>query len=366
MRDASARLARLEGIRGFAACYVVLHHAVPHHLTVGGLEVGFLFRFGQEAVILFFLLSGFVITHAFLRGRDHSLRGYLLKRFARIYLPLAVVLLLGFTIDWVRSAGTAPVEWRTLLLNLLMVQDIGSLKPNVLAEPYKGNAPLWSLSYEWWFYMLFVAVQGWIARWPLRHGFVLGLAVMGAVVYLFYPVFLPRLLMYAAIWWTGVFCAEQYVSGIPFGLREVAPPLAALALIVVLLTLNAGRYLAAGNPPVVGVHPLLELRHHAFALLVVLLALAWRRANWVILDRLVLPFAFFAPLSYVMYISHHYFVNAGYLSFVGNSVVESTGYLLSLLLFSWVIEQVWYPRARRAFLERTLPSPRTTRLIIPR
>jgi peptidoglycan/LPS O-acetylase OafA/YrhL len=35
-----------------------------------------------------------------------------------------------------------------------MLQDVISLKPNVISAVYMGNGVLWSLSYEWWFYML--------------------------------------------------------------------------------------------------------------------------------------------------------------------------------------------------------------------
>jgi peptidoglycan/LPS O-acetylase OafA/YrhL len=39
--------------------------------------------------------------------------------------------------------------------NVLCFQDIVSLKPNVISA-YMGNGVLWSLSYEWWFYIIFV------------------------------------------------------------------------------------------------------------------------------------------------------------------------------------------------------------------
>jgi peptidoglycan/LPS O-acetylase OafA/YrhL len=51
--------AGLDAARAIAAIYVVIHHwATSNQLTNGP---GLIFRFGQEAVIVFFLLSGFVI-----------------------------------------------------------------------------------------------------------------------------------------------------------------------------------------------------------------------------------------------------------------------------------------------------------------
>jgi peptidoglycan/LPS O-acetylase OafA/YrhL len=61
-------LHQLDSLRGFAAAYVVVHHA---HLAPQS-AFGNLLFFGQEAVILFFLLSGFVIhysTHSPARPR---------------------------------------------------------------------------------------------------------------------------------------------------------------------------------------------------------------------------------------------------------------------------------------------------------
>jgi peptidoglycan/LPS O-acetylase OafA/YrhL len=51
------KLEILEFGRGFAAFYVLMHHLRPLRDT----PFDILFRFGQEAVILFFLVSGFVI-----------------------------------------------------------------------------------------------------------------------------------------------------------------------------------------------------------------------------------------------------------------------------------------------------------------
>lgn len=58
--------AGLNVARSAAALYVVAHHAVQ----IPG-PMGAIFSFGQEAVLVFFLLSGFVI---FANERDRSAR----------------------------------------------------------------------------------------------------------------------------------------------------------------------------------------------------------------------------------------------------------------------------------------------------
>lgn len=57
------RLEKLEAVRGFAALYVVFFHLLPQKILLFGLNIGILFRFGPEAVIVFFVLSGFVIKY---------------------------------------------------------------------------------------------------------------------------------------------------------------------------------------------------------------------------------------------------------------------------------------------------------------
>lgn len=86
------RLEKLEAIRGFAAIYVVFYHLFASGIVIFGVNLSFLFRFGQEAVILFFLLSGFVIYHSFIKSKDHSnFKVFFWKRFLRIYIPLIIV-----------------------------------------------------------------------------------------------------------------------------------------------------------------------------------------------------------------------------------------------------------------------------------
>ena len=68
------RLERLEALRGFAALYVVFFHILPQKIYLLGLDIGALFRFGPEAVIVFFVLSGFVIKYTYEKSKDKSFK----------------------------------------------------------------------------------------------------------------------------------------------------------------------------------------------------------------------------------------------------------------------------------------------------
>jgi peptidoglycan/LPS O-acetylase OafA/YrhL len=74
----------LDGLRGAAALAVVIHHSANVYLVTETRNLGFftpvlhaLARLGHPAVLLFFVLSGFVLYVSFLRGHDRSYRSFL-------------------------------------------------------------------------------------------------------------------------------------------------------------------------------------------------------------------------------------------------------------------------------------------------
>jgi len=357
------RLERLEALRGLAAFYVVVHHVVPEQWVVGGVNVALPFRFGQEAVILFFLLSGFVIHYSFTKGRDKSFGSYFAKRALRIYVPLIVVLVTAYLVKSWDEGGWAELVPHVLLGNLLMLQDWEWAKPGGVVRTYLGNTPLWSLSYEWWFYMLY---------WPLwrvfamsgrntvvRDSIALGLPVVAALVYVFLPIFAVRIVMYFSIWWAGAMIAEAYMSGRLDRPRAVLPPFASMAAITLILLANA--YVLnrdEGIPLIFGRHPLVEARHFGFAVFAFAAALLWRRLNWRGFDSLTGVGRVLAPISYTLYISHWFLLaEASYLGFVGNRYVEFVGYVLVTVAFCWAVECVLYPAIRRRFMARRHAPP---------
>lgn len=106
-------------------------------------------RMGGEAVLMFFVLSGYLIMG---RGIEKcwqgtfDIRRYSVDRFARIMLPLVSVLVLLVVVDYICGFR---FSWLVIAGNLFSLQG-------VLCGPAVG--PLWSLSYEVWFYILFGAV----------------------------------------------------------------------------------------------------------------------------------------------------------------------------------------------------------------
>ncbi len=108
---AAEYLLPLDALRGFAATYVLLFHAKIIPL------------FGQEAVILFFLMSGFLIYYVTHSSADRpSAALYLYHRARRIY-PIYLFSLLAAYISACLIAGTVQEpRWFNLIENISMFQ----------------------------------------------------------------------------------------------------------------------------------------------------------------------------------------------------------------------------------------------------
>ena len=157
-----AELAQLTGLRGIAAAWVVLYHFQPQIFALAPelRPLAVVLRGGYFAVDLFFLLSGYIIAyqylHAFPRGRgDYG--AFLVKRIARIY-PLQLVTLVLIVILVVGGVALGvPVTPPSAFTAWGAVQDALLIRGWVV--PSQGwNFPAWSLSAEWFAYLVFPAV----------------------------------------------------------------------------------------------------------------------------------------------------------------------------------------------------------------
>lgn len=199
----------LDVIRVAAAALVVFQHVGPHHFPF----LGPLNRLGQEAVMVFFLLSGFVIC-ANERDRVKDVRGYYLRRLRRIYRPLLIVMALSVLIPWSNGTLVRDLPWAEFWGNSLALQDVSSLKPGVIVSPFMGNDPLWSLSYKIFFYLIFPVVfriwrrVGATASWGIAAACFLSYGYHAIV-----PNHFSLVSAYFLIWRTGAEIAEAYLEG---------------------------------------------------------------------------------------------------------------------------------------------------------
>jgi peptidoglycan/LPS O-acetylase OafA/YrhL len=148
----------LTGIRALAALLVLGMHA-EQNVPCGLESLLPFFARGYLGVDLFFILSGFIITHVYFaslaRPRLDAIRIFLWHRLIRLY-PVHVVVLAGLLVlvGIARGAGIAlnnPQDWQGpgLIFSLALLHAWG-----VVDRP-TWNVPSWSISAEWFAYLLF-------------------------------------------------------------------------------------------------------------------------------------------------------------------------------------------------------------------
>jgi peptidoglycan/LPS O-acetylase OafA/YrhL len=116
------RLTSLDALRGLAACVVVISHCYLALISKDRqteLESSFWFNLlrplhnGDAAVIIFFVLSGYVLSLPFFRKTQLIYPRYVVRRVCRIYIPFAVTVLLALSLYTLAGPPHAPdaTEW---------------------------------------------------------------------------------------------------------------------------------------------------------------------------------------------------------------------------------------------------------------
>ncbi|MDB5150905.1 MAG: acyltransferase, partial [Mucilaginibacter sp.] len=287
--------------------------------------------------------------YAYLKSKDKSFKTFFFKRFNRIYIPLICVFIANYIVILISNNNGVSIDWAKLTGNLLMLQDVGSLKPNVICNPFFGNTPLWSLSYEWWFYMLFFVIINKVK--DKSSVFVYGLSIIAAVTYVVYPNFVNRELMYLCIWWIGADMARLYVNGEKIDFKSIKVPLGALVLNIVILIINVKLQHSKNT---IGVSPFLEVRHFSFALVSIIGAVLWSKIKWAGFNKTLGLFEVLAPISFGIYISHWFLViEAHYFDkLIQNVPLRYLCYIIVCILFSYLVERVIYAGLNKVILKR--------------
>nr|WP_247893307.1 acyltransferase [Azospirillum endophyticum] len=148
----------LDGWRGLCALFVALFHfsALGYYYSVPFVRGSYLF------VDFFFVLSGFVITHAYV-GRLNSAPkagSFLVRRLGRVW-PLHAVTLVAFipleivkalAMSGETAAFTARFAPSSIVSNLFLVHSLG------VEEELTWNMPSWSISAEFFAYLTFAVL----------------------------------------------------------------------------------------------------------------------------------------------------------------------------------------------------------------
>lgn len=149
------RVAQLDSIRGLASLSVVFHHlwqSAPVLPAIFYYSPVRIFIGGHQAVILFFILSGFVLALPFLGGKTTPYPAYIIKRICRIYLPyLAALLIAILAASLLHNRTETQVGsffyafWQTGFSPRLIAEHL-TLFTNFNTSAY--NTVIWSLLHE--------------------------------------------------------------------------------------------------------------------------------------------------------------------------------------------------------------------------
>jgi len=171
----------LDSLRGIAAMLVALFHfRISGHVMESPLV-----RNGWIFVDFFFVLSGFVICHAYgdrLAARTVSVGRFMALRMGRIYPLHFAVLMAWLAFELLKLAAgkggaafTGDYDPLTLLYNILLLQSFG------LQDSLGWNQPAWSIAAEMWVYLLFAVL---LAIFSDRGRWIFVLLGGGALIWL--------------------------------------------------------------------------------------------------------------------------------------------------------------------------------------
>jgi peptidoglycan/LPS O-acetylase OafA/YrhL len=299
------RLPALESLRGLAALYVFAHHIAHELVALRYPRAARPFIFGQAAVMIFFVISGFVIHYStFAGGRVSHFRDYAVRRFRRIYPIFVLTLVLSYILGALQLGAWPEVSWANVLGNLVLLQDVPN-KPGTWFAPFMNNAPLWSLSYEWFFYMaLFPALRLTRRNWFLGKFCVPLVAAAAIVVYDAFPNQICLFIAYFPLWWAGGELAREYLEAGHVTWRGQLTSICSLCVLTgVWYALALGHARSPGSSGAFE-HPWLEMRHFATTVLILTFGMIWYKTGGRGFTPLLGWAERFAPISYGLYVIH--------------------------------------------------------------
>lgn len=186
----------LDLLRFTAAMLVFIVHANYDRFT-GGLpglwRVGTL---GNDAVMIFFVLSGFVIAYVS-ETREKNGALYFTARISRLWSIAIPALLLTITLDYT-GKWLAPEMYNgdwfqdsnpafRVIANIFFINELWfwSIRPF-------SNGPYWSIGYEFWYYAIYAA--SFFLEGKTRYFTIGFLAILVG----------PKILLLFPVWWAGV------------------------------------------------------------------------------------------------------------------------------------------------------------------
>jgi len=181
----------LDIVRFVAACLVYLYHSNQRFLITDPLPWS---TYGHSAVIVFFVLSGFVIAYV-TAEKENTWTKYSASRISRVYSVALPAVILTLVLD---TAGRAimPAIYEGYPYDQFAIRSLASLmfanEVWFISITSFSNVPYWSICYEMWYYVAF----GFLVFLPRRIGVtatVIAACLLG-----------PKIVLLAPLWALGV------------------------------------------------------------------------------------------------------------------------------------------------------------------
>jgi peptidoglycan/LPS O-acetylase OafA/YrhL len=237
--DGARRFRFLDGLRGWAAVVVLLHHVFVDGLPANNvmadraLWAKVFFLNGTLAICVFFVISGFSLSIRYLETGDGKALGRVAAgRYLRLMIPIFAICVITHVLLLLAVIPPAAERPPPLDAFLTFTPSLQQLLSFSLAKVFVAYAnsetydpPLWTMSYEFYGSFMTFAIVAWVR--PQRRRTI-------AFAALFFA--LAVLQTYFALFVAGVLLAELYGSGaLSIGASRAGVALCAIGLLLLLL-----------------------------------------------------------------------------------------------------------------------------------
>lgn len=284
-RAGAAFLVAVSHIRG--AFFAEWSQLTDSSHTVINYLLFFITRLGHEAVIIFFVLSGYLVGGSLLADHANCKPNwlkYFVNRLVRMWMVLIPALIIGAICDYYtitlnpHNPGAEHFTFTAFLGNLFFLQTI-------FVPTFGTNGPLWSLANEFWYYMFWPLIII-ILKFNRLKGF--RFILLLSVIFVLYH-FIPNIILLFPIWIAGALL--RYCN-----LNKLLKSRIGLFLAYLLFICSIGY---------VNIHPSLY-GDYVLAISVLLIILYWQQEITILKNINNKIPHFFSEFSFSLYAIHYF------------------------------------------------------------
>ncbi len=192
------RIKNLDPLRAILAILVMFHHIpqVAKSVSLPIFDSMPIFHKGQEAVMVFFVLSGYLIVGLLYDEKEKfqsiSIKDFYIRRVLRLYPVYYLVMIIGFVLyHWMMPRLGVPFEinyelWQGILLNVAFLPNIFE----VLFDPGTILVVLWSIGIEEQFYLMIAPL---LRVFSIKNFLKTLLVILVVYFFLFHSNYIPQL-----------------------------------------------------------------------------------------------------------------------------------------------------------------------------